>query len=82
MTVSLEWADNSSGAHNEDAFVIERCEETGKGKDKSCAFAAHATVGQDVNSYSETPGSGTFMYRVKARRGTSDDTAYSNEVKI
>lgn len=81
-TVKLSWADNSNGEENEDLFVIERCEETGKGKGKTCVFASHATVGRDVNSYSETPGSGTFMYRVKARRGASDDTAYSNEVKI
>lgn len=82
IAVNLSWADNSGGLDNEDAFVVERCLETGKGKAKSCTFAEHATVGQDVNAFSEAPGSGTFMYRVKARRESSEDTGYSNEVKI
>jgi M6 family metalloprotease-like protein len=80
--ISLSWSDNSNGADNEDTFVIERCLESGKGKNKTCNFSQRATVGQDVTSYSESPGSGTFKYRVKARRGSNDDTGYSNEVKI
>jgi len=80
--VSLNWVDNSNGADNEDNFVIERCLESGKGKTKTCIFSEHVTLGQDTNSYSESPGSGTFKYRVKARRGGNDDTGYSNEVKI
>ena len=80
-TVNLNWTDNSNGIDNEDIFVVERCLESGKGKTKTCNFAEYATPGQDVNSFSESPGSGTYKYRVKARRGTSDDTGYSNEVK-
>ena len=80
--VSLNWADNSNGVDNEDIFVIERCLESGKGKNKACNFSQHATRGQDVTTFSESPGSGTYKYRVKARRGSGDDTAYSNEVKI
>lgn len=79
--VNLSWTDNSGGAENEDMFVIERCLETGKRKNKVCNFSQHATVGQDVSTFSESPGSGTYKYRVKARRG-SEETAYTNEVKI
>ena len=79
--VSLSWTDNSNGIDNEDMFVIERCLESGKGKSKVCNFVEHAFPGQNVNSFSESPGSDTYKYRVKARRGTSDDTGYSNEVK-
>jgi M6 family metalloprotease-like protein len=81
-TVTLSWADNSNGVNNEDSFVIERCEEVGNGKSKACEFSTHATVGQDIVSFSEPAGSGTYRYRVKARQGSGEDTGYSNEVKI
>ena len=80
--VSLNWTDNSNGADNEDNFIVERCQESGKGKNKTCNFSQHAILGQDVTSFSESTGSGTYKYRVKARRGSGDDTGYSNEVKI
>ena len=80
--VSLNWVDNSNGTDNEDNFVIERCLESGKGKTKTCIFSEHVTIERDITSYGESPGSGTYKYRVKARRGSSDDTGYSNEVKI
>ena len=77
--VTLNWTDN---ADNEDEFVIERCEETGKGKNKTCVFAGIATVGADVTTFFDnSPGSGTLKYRVKASNATGD-SAYSNEVKI
>jgi len=79
--VSLNWTDNSNGADNEDQFVIERCLESGKGKSKTCNFSYHTAVNQDITAFSESPGSGTYKYRVKARRNGSDDTPYSNEVK-
>jgi M6 family metalloprotease-like protein len=47
-----------------------------------CDFSQHATTGQDVTSFSESPGSEHYKYRVKARRGEGEDSAYSNEVKI
>jgi len=77
-TVTLSWQDNAS---TEDMYVIERCTETGKGRTKSCNFSALATVDADVTSFSDVPGSGTFMYRVKARNAT-EDSDYSNEIKL
>ena len=82
ISVSLNWTDNSNGTDNEDNFIIERCEETGNGRAKTCNFSEYATVGRDITSFTEIPGSGTFKYRVKARRGANDDTPYSNEVEI
>jgi len=80
--VSLNWVDNSNGTDNEDLFVIERCLESGKGQTKTCIFSEHVTIDRDITSYGESPGSGTYKYRVKARRGANDDTGYSNEVQI
>jgi hypothetical protein len=81
-TVMLTWDDNSNGVDNEDQFVIERCQELGKRKSKTCIFNVVATVGQDVNSFTDQPGSGVFKYRVMAQRGAGDNTEFSNEVKI
>lgn len=83
MSVKLSWSDNSS---NENNFIVERCEETGKGRNKTCNFAPHVTLEKNVSSYSEDPGSGTFKYRVQARKGTDPSayiySGYSNEVKL
>jgi hypothetical protein len=76
--IALNWTDN---AGNEDVFVIERCEETGRGRSKSCEFTEIATAGANSTSFSDSPGSGTYQYRVKARN-TDGDSAYSNIVKI
>ena len=76
--VQLSWSDNSN---NEDFFVIERCAETGKGRNKSCDFSELDTVGADVTNFSFIPDSGTFHYRVKARNAQGD-SAYTNVVKI
>ncbi len=78
--VVLNWTDNTD---NVDSFVIERCEQTGKGKNKTCKFAGIAVVGAEPTSFSDSdiPGGGRFKYRVKARN-TNGYSAYSNEVKI
>ena len=79
ISVQLDWSDNSN---NEDDFVIERCEETGKGRNKTCNFADYATVGANNSSFTDdSPGSGTIKYRVKARNAQGD-SAYTNVVKI
>lgn len=77
-TVTLNWMDNSN---NETEFVIERCEETGKGKTKTCNFAEWNTVPADTTVFQDEAVTGTFKYRVKARN-TNDDSGYTNEVKI
>lgn len=77
-TVTLSWMDNSN---NETEFVIERCEETGKGKSKTCLFFVLDTVSANTTSFEDVPITGVFKYRVKARN-TNDDSGYTNEVKI
>jgi len=79
-TVTLTWTDNSA---NEAGFDIERCEEAGKGRDKTCIFSGDvlASVGADTETHKDDAGSGTFRYRVKARNAQGS-SAYSNEVKI
>jgi len=80
--VTLSWIDNSNGVDNEDLFVIERCEVTGKGRKKVCKYSEHATAAQDSTSFAEPEGSGSYRYRVKARRNYTEETDYSNEVTI
>lgn len=80
--VTLSWIDNASDPDNEDVFVIERCQESGKASKITCTFSFHATVGQDVTTFNEAESSGTYRYRVKARRGASEDTGYTNEVRL
>ncbi len=77
VSVDLAWQDNSN---NEDQFVIERCIETGKGRNRTCNFAELATVAANTVAYSDeavTRGN-TYRYRVKARN-TGGDSGYSNE---
>ncbi len=76
--VVLSWSDNSG---NETGFVVERCLETGKRNSKTCDFDVIKTVAADVTTYTDSPGSGTFKYRVKAANDAGY-SAYSNEVKI
>ena len=77
-TTTLNWTDNSE---NETSFIIERCEEKGKGKNKSCVFAPYVSVSANVTSFVEVPVSGTFKYRGMAVN-ESGGSNYSNEVKI
>jgi len=83
-SIDLSWSDNSD---NEDGFSIERCVETGKGKNKTCPFTVLTTVGANSSSYSDPVGaSGTYRYRVRAF-GTDTETgntvysSYSNTVE-
>jgi len=65
---------------NETAFVVQRCTETGKGAVKTCTYADVATVAADVTTYKETPGSGTYRYRVRGSNAFGG-SGYSNEVR-
>ena len=78
VSVDLTWSDNSN---NEDQFVIERCIETGKGRNKQCNFSTYATVGANVNSFSDSDPQDNAKYRVKATNANGD-SGYTNEVKI
>lgn len=77
-TVTLNWLDNSS---NEANFFIQRCTETGKGTIKTCVYSDLTSVGANVTTYKETPGSGTYKYRVRGRNSFGD-SGYTNEVRI
>lgn len=77
-TASLSWQDNASA---EDNYVIERCEELGKGKSKSCSFSTLATVGANTTNFVDTAGSGTFQYRVKATNASASSD-YSNTIRL
>ncbi len=77
-TAVLAWMDN---AVNETAYRVERCLETGKGKNKQCDFSqVGSDLPPDTTSYVDTPGSGTFKYRVKAVNEVGEGV--SNVVKI
>ena len=77
-TVTLNWSDNAS---EETEFVIERCEETGRGGNKACVFNQLTTVTANTTTFVDAGISGTYKYRVKARNADGD-SGYSNEVKI
>ena len=79
-SLNLSWQDN---ADNEDEYILQRCQETGKGKNKKCDYSSGVQIHlpADSNSYQEEPESGTFKYRVKASNSIGD-SVFSNEVKI
>ena len=64
-SVTLSWADNSS---NETAFIVERA--SGK------KWVERGRVGANVTTFTESPGRGTYKYRVSASNasGTSAPT--------
>jgi hypothetical protein len=74
QVVTLTWTDNAS---NETGFYIERAP---KGTDD---YSRAGQVGANVNSFSETPAKGKYVYRVQAFNQLSGVmSAYSNRVKI
>ena len=79
MTVTLTWTDNSTG---ETGFVIERCEETGKGRNKICVFGDYESVSADTTTFNDVGVAGKFHYRVKAHDDASNYSDPSNEVNI
>lgn len=77
-SVQLNWVDN---ADNETSIIVERCEKLGKGKQQSCDYEEISSLPANSSTYSESPGSGKFKYRVKSSNETGD-SQYSNEVEI
>ena len=78
ITVDLLWQDN---AGNETQYVLERCKESGKRKNRTCNFSLLTTLAQNTVSYSESLSSGTYQYRVKAENAFGS-SSYSNAVKV
>ncbi|MCO5296648.1 MAG: S8 family serine peptidase [Fimbriimonadaceae bacterium] len=62
-TVTIAWSDNSN---NEDGFVVERERKVGNRWRETTTVG---TVGADVTSTTDQPGSGTFRYHVRAFNG-------------
>jgi thermitase len=67
-TVTLTWKDNSN---NETGFYIER------GVSGSASFSRIGSTGANVTNFTDSPGRGTWVYRVQAYNGTTL-SAYSN----
>ena len=72
-TVTLTWVDNSN---NETSFQIQR-------STNGTSFAAHATVGANVRTYTDTglARRTRYWYRVRASNGTAV-SAFSNVVNV
>jgi PKD repeat protein len=72
--VTLKWADNSS---NETGFYVERA------PSGSTSYVRVATVGANVTTFTQSPGSGRYVYRVQAFNATTGRTSpYSNSVNV
>lgn len=72
QVVTLRWTDNSS---NEQGFYIERKPKSGG------SFVRVGQVGAGVTAFSQSPGVGTYLYRVQAFNGTLV-SAYTNQVQV
>ena len=77
ISITLNWQDNSI---NEDGFVVERCVESGKGKNKVCNFSQLATVPANITDFQDPAPVNNARYRVKAYN-LIGDSAYSNIVQ-
>jgi PKD repeat protein len=72
--VTLRWTDNAT---NETGFAIERAPQGSTG------FGQVGTVAANVATYAESPGSGRWVYRVRALNSvTGRYSAYSNQVSL
>ena len=78
VSLTLNWQDN---ADNEISFVLERCQEVGKGKSKSCAFSDVKTLPANTLSFTESSLKGTFKYKIRAINSFGSSRS-SNEVKV
>ena len=71
-SVTLKWTDNSS---NETGFYVERA------PSGSTSYVRVGTVGASVTTFTQSPGSGRYVYRVQAFNATRV-SAYSNTVSV
>ncbi len=76
-TLILNWNDNST---NEASFIIESCQESGRGKSKTCDYSDLISLPADTVSYSPIISKGTFKYKVRAVN--SFGFGRSNAVKV
>jgi len=76
-TLVLNWVDHSA---NEDYFIVESCQEIGKGKSKTCAYSDLTSLAADTVSYIPATHKGTFKYKVRAVN--SFGFGRSNTVKV
>jgi hypothetical protein len=72
-TVTLNWQDNSS---NEDGFIVERAVSGG-----NSVFSAVAQVDANVKTWTAPSLTGTYVYRIKAKRANLVSAA-SNTVQL
>jgi subtilisin family serine protease len=74
----VSWADNSS---NESAFEVQRQK---KNHNKWSGGSTVGTTGANQNSFVDSPGAGTYRYRVRATNsaGASAWTAWGSQVSI
>jgi len=73
--VLIAWADNSS---NENGFEVQREKRSGSNWINQVIVA---NVGENITSAVDTPGSGTFRYRVRAYNGAGN-SAWSGWTQI
>lgn len=78
VSVDLSWSDN---ANNEDGFTIQRCIETGRGRNRTCNFSNYDTAGANATSYSDPNPQNDAKYRVRAFNGAGVSD-WSNEAGI
>jgi hypothetical protein len=77
-TVQLYWQDNAT---NEEQYIIERCKVKFRGYITVCNFHPVSNVAADSTTFKDSPGQGSFKYRVRALN-INTSSAYSNEVRI
>jgi len=75
-SVNLSWDDNSL---NEDGFEIFRAKKP-KGR-RSPEYSSIGTTGTDINSFTDSPGNGSWLYKVNAFNSNSV-SADSNEIQV
>jgi len=74
-TVNLAWTDNSNSETGFEVYL-------GTTKNGVVTWKLLTTTAADVKTYAYAGSRGTFRFRVRAKKGTSTFTGYSNEVSV